>query len=118
MWISYLPSGTAGPDGGAAGGEGDGKAEPGRSRIEVGARLDDDRIASVRLVAIKQAAKTAVARVSRLAVPRVVIMPPIVLPPPMPSAPPSLRCNSTTATSAIARSRCTISTTWIIGCLP
>ena len=61
-----------------------------RSKIDVDSLFEDDRIAKARLVAIKQAASTAVARVNKLAVPRVVIIPPIVLPPPMPKAPPSL----------------------------
>jgi len=59
------------------------------------------RITRTRLVNMKQAARTAVARVKTLAVPRPVMkfdMPP----PPMPSAPPSLFCISTTATSAAA----------------
>ena len=77
------------------------------SRIDVGARFDDDRIASKRLVVIKHAAMTAVARVKRLADPRVVIRPPIVPPPPppMPSAPPSLRWSNTTITRPSARKR-------------
>ena len=60
------------------------------SSIDLGALLEDDKMARVRLLAIKHAATTPVARVMRLADPRDVIRPPIV-PPPIPSAPPSLR---------------------------
>jgi hypothetical protein len=93
---------------------------PGRSSIDVGARFDEDRIASRRLVVRKHAAITAVARVSRFADPRVVIRPPIVPPPPppIPSAPPSLRCSNTTITRPNARKRWIINRTWIMSFQP
>ena len=50
----------------------------------------------------KAAARPAVARVKRLAVPRPVRKPPPPPPPPMPSAPPSDFCNNTTPTRAAA----------------
>ena len=54
---------------------------------------------------MKQAARIAVVRVSRLAVPRAVIMPPMVPPPRPPRAPPSLRWIRMTPTIAVAISR-------------
>src|SRR5689334_1084719 len=77
----YLAIGAAG-SAGAAGAElaGGGAAAAGGavSRIELPRCECPARMASTRLVAMKQPARMAVARVSRLAVPRVVIRPPIV----------------------------------------
>jgi hypothetical protein len=56
---------------------------------------------SAMLVRKYSAASTAVVRVNRLAVERPVIKPDMP-PPPMPRAPPSLFCRSTTPTRAIA----------------
>src|ERR1051326_6274966 len=61
--------------------------------IEVGARPWPAMIDSARLVMKKPAARMAVARVSTLAVPRLVMKPP---PPPMPRPPPSDFCSMIT----------------------
>ena len=60
------------------------------------------RIAKVKLVSMKQAARTAVARVNKLAVPRILTKPEPLPPPPIPRPPPSLFCSSTTTTKATA----------------
>jgi hypothetical protein len=66
------------------------------------------------LVVMNAAARIAVTRVNRFAVERPVINPDIP-PPPMPSAPPSLFCSSTTPTSAIAIRMWTARSRMIIG---
>ena len=68
------------------------------SMIERGARLQPAMIDMMSDVAKNNAPNIAVARDSALAWPRPVMNPP---PPPIPSAPPSERCKSTTATRAI-----------------
>ncbi len=118
----YFDCGTCGPAGaagaaGAAGGEPpcnwlskppplpppSGVGAPGAvgalwppSRIEVGLRFIPAKIDSRRLVTKNRPARIAVARVRTLAVPRLVMKPPDE---PMPSPPPSERCNSTTPIS-------------------
>ena len=76
------PQGTPGAEGGAC--------PP--WMIEVGARPHPARIDRMRLVRKNRPARIAVVRVSTFAVPRLVMKPPLE---PMPSPPPSERCNST-----------------------
>ena len=61
-------------------------------------------IARNKLEAIKQAAMIPVVLVIKFAELRAETKPPMV-PPPIPNAPPSLRCNKTTITRAIARNK-------------
>src|SRR5205823_2338689 len=112
--LDYLASGglgcagTAGVVGttgtcGAAGDGASGMIGPGgaSSTIERGARPALLNTTRKMLVRKNSAASIAVVRVNRLAVERPVIKPDMP-PPPMPRAPPSLFCNSTTPTSVNA----------------
>jgi len=75
-------------------------------RIDVGRRAPSVNMVRARLVTKKTIPRIAVVRVSVLAAPRCENSPPRPEPlPPMPSAPPSERCNSTTKISATATNR-------------
>ncbi len=83
------------------------------SMMERGLRSIPAMIESRRLVAKKPAARIAVARVSTLAVPRLVMKPPVE---PMPSPPPSDFCSSTTPIMEATSIKCTTMRTLCITC--
>ncbi|CAM4313815.1 hypothetical protein ROMU108268_21575 [Roseomonas mucosa] len=70
--------------------------------------------ASAMASTMKSVARTAVERVSRLAVPRPVMKAPIPWEEPMPRPPPSLRWSSTTPISARATKKCRTSRTVVM----